>query len=45
MGAPADVEKARIAIENDFGVKAIYSPADMGEPLSQGAARLIAESS
>ena len=32
IGAPADVEKTRIAIENDFGVKAIYSPANMGEP-------------
>jgi 3-hydroxybutyrate dehydrogenase len=30
--APADVEKARTAIENDFGVKAIYSSANMGEP-------------
>jgi 3-hydroxybutyrate dehydrogenase len=25
IGAPADVEKTRAAIENDFGVKAIYS--------------------
>ena len=24
IGAPADVEKTRIAIESDFGVKAIY---------------------
>jgi 3-hydroxybutyrate dehydrogenase len=32
MGAPTDVEKERSAIENDFGVKAIYSPA-MGEPM------------
>ncbi len=32
IGAPADVEKARTAIENDFGGKAIYSPANMGEP-------------
>src|SRR6476646_8464312 len=31
--APADVEKARTAIENDFGVNAIYSPADMAEPM------------
>ena len=30
IGAPADVEKTRTAIENDFGVKAIYSPANMG---------------
>jgi 3-hydroxybutyrate dehydrogenase len=33
IGAPADVEKARSAIENDFGVKAIYSPANMAEPM------------
>jgi 3-hydroxybutyrate dehydrogenase len=32
MGAPADVEKDRSAIENDFGVKAVYSPADMAKP-------------
>jgi len=31
--APADVEKTRTAIENDFGVKAIYSPANMAEPI------------
>ena len=33
IGAPADVERTRAAIENDFGVKAIYSPANMGEPM------------
>jgi 3-hydroxybutyrate dehydrogenase len=33
IGAPADVEKTRAAIENDFGVKAIYSPANMAEPM------------
>ncbi|MET0710691.1 MAG: SDR family NAD(P)-dependent oxidoreductase, partial [Tardiphaga sp.] len=27
MGAPADIEKERAAIEKDFGVKAIHSPA------------------
>jgi 3-hydroxybutyrate dehydrogenase len=32
MGAPADVEKERSAIEGDFGVKAIHSPADMSNP-------------
>jgi 3-hydroxybutyrate dehydrogenase len=32
MGAPADVEKERFAIESDFGVKAVYSPADMAKP-------------
>ncbi|SDJ97543.1 MULTISPECIES: 3-hydroxybutyrate dehydrogenase [Bradyrhizobium] len=33
IGAPADVEKTRTTIENDFGVKAIYSPANMAEPV------------
>jgi 3-hydroxybutyrate dehydrogenase len=33
IGAPADVEKTRFAIENDFGVKAMYSPANMAEPM------------
>ncbi|UEM10907.1 3-hydroxybutyrate dehydrogenase [Bradyrhizobium barranii subsp. barranii] len=33
IGAPADVEKTRTAIESDFGVKAIYSPANMTEPI------------
>lgn len=32
MGAPADIEKERSAIESDFGVKAIFSPADMSKP-------------
>ncbi|MDA9503826.1 3-hydroxybutyrate dehydrogenase [Bradyrhizobium sp. CCBAU 11386] len=32
MGAPADVEKERSAIEDEFAVKAIYSPADMARP-------------
>ena len=32
MGAPADVEKERSAIEGEFAVKAIYSPADMAKP-------------
>ncbi len=32
IGAPADVEKERSAIESDFGVKAVYSPADMSKP-------------
>ena len=32
MGAPADIEKERAAIESDFKVKAIYSPADMTKP-------------
>src|SRR5882757_9152208 len=29
FGTPADIEKERAGIEKDFGVKAIYSPADM----------------
>ncbi|MBT1514033.1 3-hydroxybutyrate dehydrogenase [Bradyrhizobium sp. SRL28] len=32
MDAPADVEKERSAVESDFGVKAVYSPADMAKP-------------
>jgi 3-hydroxybutyrate dehydrogenase len=32
MGVPTDVEKERSAIESDFGVKALYSPADMAKP-------------
>ena len=32
MGAAADIEKERKAIEDDFGVKAIHSPADMLKP-------------
>jgi 3-hydroxybutyrate dehydrogenase len=31
MGAPTDVESERSAIEADFGVKAIHSPADMSK--------------
>src|SRR6201986_3246693 len=32
FGAPADIEKERSAIENDFKVKAVYSAADMTKP-------------
>ena len=32
MGEPADVEKERSAIESEFAVKAIHSPADMAKP-------------
>src|SRR6202158_4886978 len=32
MGAPADIEKERSGIENDFKVKAVHSPADMTRP-------------
>ncbi|MCW1996946.1 3-hydroxybutyrate dehydrogenase [Bradyrhizobium diazoefficiens] len=31
-GEAADVEKERLAIESEFAVKAIYSPADMAKP-------------
>jgi 3-hydroxybutyrate dehydrogenase len=32
FGSAADIEKERAGIEKDFGVKAIYSPADMTKP-------------
>ncbi len=32
MGAAADIEKERSAIETEFGVKAVHSPADMTRP-------------
>ncbi|MDI3567525.1 3-hydroxybutyrate dehydrogenase [Bradyrhizobium sp. Arg816] len=32
MGAPTDVEKECSAIESEFAVRAIYSPADMAKP-------------
>lgn len=32
FGTPADIEKERAAIEKDFGVKAVHSPADMTKP-------------
>src|SRR5215475_2509830 len=32
FGAPADIEKERLAIESEFKVKAVYSPADMTKP-------------
>ena len=31
FGKPEDIEKERSAIEKDFGVKALYSPADMSK--------------
>jgi 3-hydroxybutyrate dehydrogenase len=43
IGAPADVEKTRSAIENDFGVKAIYSPANMAEPMEIASMIKLAE--
>jgi 3-hydroxybutyrate dehydrogenase len=32
FGTPAEIEKERAGIEKEFGVKAIYSPADMTKP-------------
>src|SRR5262249_62071351 len=32
FGKPAEIEKERKALETEFGVKAIYSPADMTKP-------------
>ena len=32
FGGPEDIEAARAAIESEFGVKAIHSPADMTKP-------------
>ena len=43
IGAPADVEKTRSAIENDFGVKAVYSPANMAEPMEVASMIALAE--
>ena len=43
IGAPVDVERTRTTIENDFGVKAIYSPANMGEPMEIASMILLSE--
>lgn len=43
MGAPTDVEKERSAIENDFRVKAIYSPANVAEPMEIASMISLAE--
>src|SRR5215211_6697184 len=32
FGGPEDIEAARTAIEREFGVKAVYHPADMSKP-------------
>ncbi len=32
LGAPDEIEKTRAGIESEFGVKAVYSPADMTKP-------------
>ncbi|HEX2817104.1 MAG TPA: 3-hydroxybutyrate dehydrogenase [Phenylobacterium sp.] len=43
FGKPEDIEKERAAIEADFGVKAIYSPADMTKPTEIAAMVALAE--
>ena len=43
FGKPDDIEKERAAIEADFGVKAIYSPADMTKPDEIAAMVALAE--
>ena len=32
FGTPEDIERERAAIEAEFGVRAVYSPADMTRP-------------
>jgi 3-hydroxybutyrate dehydrogenase len=44
FGDAADIEKERAAIEKDFGVKAIYSPADMTKADEVAAMVALAES-
>lgn len=44
MGAPEDIEKERAAIEKEFGVKAIHSPADMTKPAEIAAMVALGES-
>jgi 3-hydroxybutyrate dehydrogenase len=43
FGDPAGIEQTRGAIENEFGVKAIYSPADMTKPAEIAAMVMTAE--
>ncbi len=43
FGSPADIEKERAAIEADFGVRAIHSPADMTKPAEIAAMIALAE--
>jgi 3-hydroxybutyrate dehydrogenase len=43
IGAPVDVERTRTTIESDFGVKAIYSPANMAKPKEIASMILLAE--
>jgi 3-hydroxybutyrate dehydrogenase len=44
FGKPEDIEKERAAIEADFGVRAIHSPADMTKPAEIAAMIALAES-
>jgi 3-hydroxybutyrate dehydrogenase len=44
FGKPEDIEKERVAIEADFGVKALHSPADMTKPAEIAAMIALAES-
>jgi len=43
FGAAAEIEQTRAAIEKEFGVKAIYSPADMTKPAEIAAMVKMAE--
>jgi len=43
FGKPEDIEKERSAIESEFGVKAIHSPADMTKPAEIAAMVALAE--
>ena len=43
FGKPEDIEKERAAIESEFGVKAIHSPADMTKPADIAAMIALAE--
>jgi 3-hydroxybutyrate dehydrogenase len=43
FGAATDIEKERSAIEKEFGVKALYSPADMTKPAEIAAMIKFAE--
>jgi len=44
FGKPEDIERERAAIERDFGVKAIHSPADMTKPAEIAGMIALAES-
>jgi 3-hydroxybutyrate dehydrogenase len=43
FGKPEDIEKERAAIESEFGVKCIHSPADMTKPAEIAAMIALAE--